>query len=75
MMGYILAWIFPIYINIYNRDLVDSHRDTDVNVNPSRSAEKEVELERAQSKPISSTVEHADGGRDIVSRAMDNPVD
>lgn len=48
MMGYILAWIFPIYVNIYKRDVMDTHRDTDVNVNHTVSSEKEIELERAR---------------------------
>ncbi|OKL63433.1 hypothetical protein UA08_01286 [Talaromyces atroroseus] len=48
MMGYILAWIFPIYVNIYKRDIMDSHRDTEVNVTYTHSSEKEIELERSR---------------------------
>lgn len=32
MMGYILALIFPIYVNIYKKDTMDLHRNTEVNV-------------------------------------------
>ncbi|KAJ5591189.1 hypothetical protein N7450_005161 [Penicillium hetheringtonii] len=31
-MGYDLAVIFPVYVNIYKRDSMDLHRDTEVNV-------------------------------------------
>ncbi|KAL9618141.1 MAG: hypothetical protein Q9160_007148 [Pyrenula sp. 1 TL-2023] len=46
MMGYILAWVFPIYVNFFNKDTVDVRRKTDLNVVPEHMA-KEVELERA----------------------------
>ena len=32
MMGYILALIFPIYVNLFKRDVMDTHRDTNINV-------------------------------------------
>ncbi|QKX56884.1 uncharacterized protein TRUGW13939_03991 [Talaromyces rugulosus] len=48
MMGYILAWIFPIYINIYKRDVMDMHRDTTVNVTNTVVNNKEIELEHAR---------------------------
>ena len=46
MMGYILAWAPPIYVNFFNRDTVDVRRKTDLNVVPEHMA-KAVELERA----------------------------
>lgn len=27
-----LAWVFPLYANIWNRDVLDEHRETDLNV-------------------------------------------
>ena len=45
MMGYALAYIFPIYVNFFNKDTMDSRRDTNLNVDP-RPMEKDVELER-----------------------------
>jgi MFS transporter, FHS family, L-fucose permease len=45
MMGYALAYVFPIYINFFNKETMDSHRDTNLNIEP-RPMEKEVELER-----------------------------
>lgn len=32
MMGYILALIFPVYINLFKRDTMDAHRNTAINV-------------------------------------------
>lgn len=31
MMGYVLAFIFPVYVNLFKRDTMDLHRGTDVN--------------------------------------------
>ncbi|PGH13520.1 hypothetical protein AJ80_06270 [Polytolypa hystricis UAMH7299] len=45
MMGYILAWAFPLYVNFFNRDMVDLHRDTDLNVGTKMVGEKDVEVE------------------------------
>lgn len=45
MMGYALAYVFPVYVNFFNRETVDSRRDTTLNIEP-RTMEKEIELER-----------------------------
>jgi FHS family L-fucose permease-like MFS transporter len=45
MMGYALAYVFPVYVNFFNRETVDSRRDTNLNIEP-RTMEKEIELER-----------------------------
>ena len=42
-MGYVIAWAFPIYVNFFNWQSMDMHRDTMVNVLP--PSEKQVELE------------------------------
>jgi hypothetical protein len=53
LMGYILAWIFPI---------IDTHRDPDVNVNHTVSREKEIELERArENMPEVTDIENVEG--------------
>jgi FHS family L-fucose permease-like MFS transporter len=44
MMGYALAYVFPIYVNFYNRETMDSRHDTTLN-NETRATVKEVELE------------------------------
>jgi MFS transporter, FHS family, L-fucose permease len=48
MMGYALAYVFPIYVNFLNRETVDSRRDTNLNIEP-RTMEKEIDLERNRS--------------------------
>jgi MFS transporter, FHS family, L-fucose permease len=48
MMGYALAYVFPIYVNFFNRETVDSRRDTNLNIEP-RTMEKEIDLERNRS--------------------------
>ncbi|KAJ6083323.1 hypothetical protein N7467_007458 [Penicillium canescens] len=56
MMGYILAMIFPIYVNIYKKDVMDSHRNTELNV--TIPVGKDVELEEGgQKKPTAATIE------------------
>ncbi|KAL4998635.1 major facilitator superfamily domain-containing protein [Aspergillus recurvatus] len=44
MMGYILALIFPIYVNVYKRESMDAHRNTAINVDV--PVGKEIEMER-----------------------------
>ncbi|KAH8888601.1 glucose galactose transporter [Thozetella sp. PMI_491] len=34
MMGYILAWSYPLYVNIWNGETMDLHRQTEVGVVP-----------------------------------------
>lgn len=48
MMGYALAYVFPIYVNFFNKETMDSRRDTTLNIKP-RTIDKEVELERNSS--------------------------
>ena len=45
MMGYALAYVFPIYVNFFNKETMDSRRDTNLNIEP-RPIEKDIELER-----------------------------
>jgi FHS family L-fucose permease-like MFS transporter len=47
MMGYILGMVFPVYVNVYQRDRMDVHRTTEVGVVAPN--EKELEVERNQS--------------------------
>lgn len=56
MMGYILALIFPIYVNIYKKDTMDLHRNTEINV--SVKVNTDVALEEGKSsKPTATNVE------------------
>ncbi|KAJ5211759.1 uncharacterized protein N7498_003405 [Penicillium cinerascens] len=43
MIGYILALVFPIYVNIYKKDTMDLHRNTEINV--TAQMDKELALE------------------------------
>jgi FHS family L-fucose permease-like MFS transporter len=29
---YVLAWVFPVYVNVWKGDVLDAHRNTDLNV-------------------------------------------
>lgn len=55
-MGYILAWTFPIYVNTFQRERLDTHRSTAVGI--TAPSEKELELERNSS--------HVEGSTEIV---------
>lgn len=55
MMGYILALVFPIYVNIYKKDSMDLHRNTEINVTV--QVDKEYALEEGPGKPTVATVE------------------
>ncbi|KUI58240.1 Glucose/galactose transporter [Cytospora mali] len=49
MMGYVLALVYPVYVNVFKRDIMDNHRATDVGIERS-GAEKELELEAQESR-------------------------
>jgi FHS family L-fucose permease-like MFS transporter len=49
MMGYILAWVYPLYVNIWKRDTMDSHRATDVGIAPVAATDKAMQLEEQTS--------------------------
>ncbi|KAK4242858.1 Glucose/galactose transporter [Achaetomium macrosporum] len=45
MMGYILAWIYPLYVNIWKRDVMDSHRETTVGIEQPPASDKALHVE------------------------------
>lgn len=45
LTGYILAFVYPIYINVWNKDLMDSHRATEVGIQPDEP--KDIEFRSA----------------------------
>ncbi|KAG9232144.1 major facilitator superfamily domain-containing protein [Amylocarpus encephaloides] len=47
MAGFICAWIYPIYVNVVNKELMDTHRETDVGIAP--RVEKEYDLGQVDS--------------------------
>jgi FHS family L-fucose permease-like MFS transporter len=61
MMGFVCAWVYPVYVNIWNKETMDVHRATDVGIVPGPS-EKELELAQSRShgdKQNVGTVEEA----------------
>ncbi|KAK3990937.1 L-fucose permease Glucose/galactose transporter [Cladorrhinum sp. PSN332] len=40
MMGFILAWIYPLYVNVWNKEVMDTHRETRVGIDPSTSVDE-----------------------------------
>lgn len=49
MMGYVLALVYPVYVNVFQRASMDSHRATDVGIGRP-GGEKELELEARESR-------------------------
>jgi FHS family L-fucose permease-like MFS transporter len=49
-LGYVVAWTFPVYVNFGNRRVMDSHRETLVNVE--RPAGKDLELEKGEEQRV-----------------------
>jgi FHS family L-fucose permease-like MFS transporter len=37
---YVLAWVFPVYANLFNSEVLDGHRDTPLNVDESYIGKK-----------------------------------
>ncbi|KAL2815125.1 major facilitator superfamily domain-containing protein [Aspergillus granulosus] len=60
MMGYILALIFPIYVNIFKKDTMDAHRNTAINVDVPIGKAVEVEMERGGAQEIETVGERRD---------------
>ena len=60
---YVLAWVFPVYINIFKRDIMDDHRNTELNIDHARTVNvKEIELERnaSEAKQANERIERAE---------------
>lgn len=63
MMGYVLALAFPIYVNLYKKDVMDLHRNTEVNVTIPVSKDIAME-EGTQHKPEATNVETVETVKD-----------
>ncbi|KFA80022.1 hypothetical protein S40288_01844 [Stachybotrys chartarum IBT 40288] len=46
LTGYVLAWIYPLYINVWNKELMDAHRSTKIGLE--NEDVKGAELEETQ---------------------------
>lgn len=48
LVGYLMAWVYPLYINVWNKELMDSHRTTTVGLDGGvGDGEKAAQLEAA----------------------------
>jgi FHS family L-fucose permease-like MFS transporter len=56
MMGFVLALSFPIYVNVFNKDVMDSHRNTEINVIIPVGKDTALE-EGPRSEPTTTTIE------------------
>ncbi|PSR79853.1 glucose galactose transporter [Coniella lustricola] len=56
MMGYILAFIYPVYVNFFAKEMLDNHRATEVGIKD--TSEKHLELEAQESR--NETAGHGD---------------
>ncbi|KAK3898844.1 Glucose/galactose transporter [Staphylotrichum tortipilum] len=46
MMGYILAWIYPLYVNVWKKEVMDTHRETRFGIEPATDGnDKAIQLE------------------------------
>ncbi|PSS06992.1 hypothetical protein M430DRAFT_110854 [Amorphotheca resinae ATCC 22711] len=44
MMAFVCAWVYPVYVNLFNRETVDARRETDLGIVPAPT-EKELALQ------------------------------
>ena len=62
MAGFICAWIYPIYVNLFNKETMDIRRTTDVGI-VAGPTEKELALQQTDShvghKAHASTIEQS----------------
>ncbi|KAK4042958.1 L-fucose permease [Parachaetomium inaequale] len=65
MMGYILA--YPLYVNIWKKDVMDSHRETRVGIEPPAANDKALELE-AQAAEVENKRDEAAPEVQVVSK-------
>ncbi|KAH6892557.1 glucose galactose transporter [Thelonectria olida] len=42
LVGYILAFVYPVWLNVWNRELMDSHRATEVGIKPENPKDIEI---------------------------------
>jgi FHS family L-fucose permease-like MFS transporter len=40
---FLLAWVFPLYANFWNAEVLDGHRESDLNVDEQHTVRREVE--------------------------------
>ncbi|TLD29093.1 hypothetical protein PspLS_03438 [Pyricularia sp. CBS 133598] len=70
MVGYILAWTYPLYVNGWNREVMDVHRETTYGLEP--LGDKEVQLDNREST-TATTRSQSDGAE--LTKAADTPAE
>ncbi len=59
MVCLICAYVYSVYVNVFNREIMDTHRETEVDIMPIPS-EKELALHESYvDKPGAHTVEES----------------
>lgn len=44
---YVLAWVFPMYVNVFKRESMDEHRNTAVNIDQAHQINvQEIEVQK-----------------------------
>lgn len=61
MAGYVAAWIYPLYVNVWNKETMDVRRDTNLNVVAVGPSDKEMALEGMGTGEHVETSKTADG--------------
>jgi FHS family L-fucose permease-like MFS transporter len=57
LTGYVLAWVYPLYINVWNKELMDSHRSTMVGIEPKPQRKEDIESNSMEKHGIALTQE------------------
>ncbi|KAK1766518.1 putative l-fucose permease [Phialemonium atrogriseum] len=56
MMGYILAWVYPLYVNVFNREVMDTHRATKVGIEPVSDKTLQLEAQTSQGQTTATEI-------------------
>ncbi|KAH8672307.1 glucose galactose transporter [Ilyonectria robusta] len=59
LTGYVLASVYPLYINVWNKELMDSHRSTMVGIEPKPQEKEDVERNSMEKQGVAITQELA----------------
>lgn len=51
-MGFVLAYAFPVYVNFFNKEAMDTHRETTLNVVPREDAGGEKDAGVAEESQV-----------------------
>ena len=63
--GLIWTHSYPLYVNIWKRDVMDAHRETKVGIEPSAANDKALQLEAQATEVESRSAEVAPGAEEV----------